>query len=209
MSNPKPRGRPRTFHREAALETAMMLFWRHGYEGTSIADLTEALGVTPPTLYAVFGSKEQLYREVLAHYVSRGVDTERVMDPAVSAYQTIAHHMRVSAERFTDPSGPRGCMVSSASLYCGAENEAARTAATALRANTLALMVKKLEWAKHVGELPADADTLALARFYSSIIQGMSIQAVDGASAAELHRMVDLALAAWPGKQPEARAQIE
>src|SRR3954469_13206977 len=99
MTTSKPRGRPRTFDRQAALEAAMTLFWRHGYEGTSIADLTSAMGFTPPTLYAAFGSKEQLYREVLAHYLTRGQALSE--DPC--AYTAIEYHLRDAAEHFTNP----------------------------------------------------------------------------------------------------------
>jgi AcrR family transcriptional regulator len=198
MTTSKPRGRPRTFDRQAALEAAMTLFWRHGYEGTSIADLTSAMGFTPPTLYAAFGSKEQLYREVLAHYLTRG----RALSEDPCAYAAIEYHLRDAAEHFTNPAKPAGCMVSTALLYSAVENEAARAAAAALRAGAFALLVAKLDRAKATGELPADTDTQALARFYSAIIQGMSVQAIDGASAADLNDFVDIALAAWPGKRP-------
>lgn len=183
----------------------MGLFWQHGYEGTSIADLTEAMGVTPPTLYAAFGSKEQLYREALEHYSARG-DHADVLRTDRSAYEVIEQYIRQAAERFTDPRGPAGCMISTASLYCAVENEAARAAAAALRASSFKLLVAKLCWASQTGELPADTDVLGLARFYSAVIQGMSVQAIDGASAADLHRLVDYALAAWPGRRPSEDA---
>lgn len=204
MSEKRVRGRPRSFDREAALDTAMLLFWRHGYEGTSIADLTNALGVTPPTLYAAFGSKEQLYREVLERYVARGeLGRLREWGDQISAYEVLEQALRRVAESFSDPRTPPGCMVSSASLYCAAENESAKASASALRTSGITLLVAKLEQARASGELPEHTDPLALARFYGAVIQGMSVQAVDGASTAELQGIVDVALAAWPGKRPE------
>ncbi len=181
----------------------MALFWRHGYEGTSIADLTNAMGITPPTLYAAFSSKEQLYHDVLTHYILRGEQARRPeMRDDISAYELIEAYLRRAADHFTDPATPAGCMVQTASLYCATENEGARAAAASMRASVFALLVAKLAWAKEGGELPPDSDTLALARFYSAIVQGMSVQAIDGASATDLHSFVDIALAAWPGKQP-------
>ncbi|HYF62996.1 MAG TPA: TetR/AcrR family transcriptional regulator [Herpetosiphonaceae bacterium] len=203
MDEPKPRGRPRTFDRETALDAAVDMFWRHGYEGTSIADLTAAMGVTPPTLYAAFGSKEDLYRLALARYLERS-ERGRGGVSGGSAYALIENYLRAAADRFTDPGRPRGCMVSTASLYCAAENEAARSAAAAMRAVGFAAAVAACERAKSTGELPPATDAVALARFYSAIAQGMSVQAVDGATAADLHALVDLALAAWPGVRPDA-----
>lgn len=204
MTAQKPRGRPRTFDRQQALEAAMQLFWRHGYEGTSLADLTEAMGFTPPTLYAAFGSKEQLYREALEQYAQKGEQTvARMMSEEVSAYAALEQQLRTLATRFTDPARPAGCMLQTASLYCAAENEAVRTAATFLRTNAFQLLIAKLEQAKRKGELAPETDTHALARFYSAIVQGMSVQAIDGASAVELGALVDLALAAWPGTKPD------
>jgi TetR/AcrR family transcriptional regulator, copper-responsive repressor len=183
----------------------MIVFWQHGYEGSSIADLTNAMGFTPPTLYAAFGSKEQLYAEALAHYLERGEqDRAQTLSDATTAYTAIEQYLRGAADRFTDPSTPAGCMISTASLYCASENEAARTAAAALRANTFVLLVSKLEWAQVTGELPPACDTQALARFYSAVVQGMSVQAIDGASSEMLNGLVEIAMSAWPGKRPAA-----
>ncbi len=201
MATPKPRGRPRTFDRQAALDVAMALFWQHGYEGTSIADLTTAMGVTPPTLYTAFGSKEQLYREVLTQYFApvEGV-AQAELGEVRAAYTLLEQYLHALAFRFTDPSTPAGCMVQTGALYGAAENDAARRAVAALRAAAHELLVEKFEWAKQVGELPLETDTHALARFYSAIVQGMSVQAIDGARAADLKQVVDMALSVWPGR---------
>ena len=200
METQRQRGRPRTFDRSAALDAAIALFWRQGYEGTSIADLTGAMGVTPPTLYAAFGSKEQLYRAALERYASPERRAQQLGDG--SAFELIERFLYAAAEGFTDPTRPSGCMLQTATLRCAPENEAARATAAELRASAFAVLVAKLEWARAAGELPQTADTNALARFYSAIVQGMSVQAIDGATAAELRELADLALAAWPGQRP-------
>ncbi|KAB8143124.1 TetR/AcrR family transcriptional regulator [Chloroflexia bacterium SDU3-3] len=203
MAEQKPRGRPRTFDRQAALGAAMIHFWAHGYEGTSISDLTAAMGVTAPTLYAAFGSKEQLYREALQQYFQQGMGGwAAALHDDTPAYSVLKESMHMIAERFTHPGRPRGCMVSTASLYCAAENEAARQIAADLRDVSFRMLLSKLERAKATGELPAEVNVVVLARFYSAVVEGMSVQAVDGASTAELHALVDVALAAWPGQRP-------
>ena len=141
---------------------------------------------------------QPLLRDLLARLIDQqpGMRAVALCDSARAA---IEGYLRSAADRFTAPGRPAGCMISTASLNCAAENQAARAAAAALRAQAFDLLVAKLEWAKSTGELPASADPHALARFYSAIVQGMSVQAIDGAPAAALHNLVDLALAAWPG----------
>lgn len=181
----------------------MMQFWAHGYEGTSISDLTAAMGVTAPTLYAAFGSKEQLYREALQQYFLLGVGGwDAALLDGTPAYTLLRESMRTAATRFSQPDRPPGCMISTASLYCAAENEAARQIAADLRDVSFRMLVGKLERSKAAGELPAEVNEVALARFYSAVVEGMSVQAVDGASTAELLALVDVALAAWPGQRP-------
>lgn len=185
----------------------MELFWRHGYEGTSIADLTQALGITPPTLYAAFGSKEQLYQTVLSYYsLHEGVDRERAMEEESSSYRAFECYLRQAAHDFSSPGRPSGCMISTASLQCAVENVTAAQSTAKMRAATLEVMEAKLDEARARGELPEQTDTQALARFFGAILQGMSVQAIDGASTAELEAIVDMAMAAWPGKRPAARA---
>ena len=121
------RGRPPTFDRDAALDVATELFWQHGYEGASVALLTERMGITPPTLYAAFGSKAGLYRQVFARH--RDMRTRREGRPPIgpgSLFRVLEAHLREAAVRFTDASGPRGCMVAVGSLQCGIDNDHAR-----------------------------------------------------------------------------------
>jgi AcrR family transcriptional regulator len=207
MEAPRPRGRPRTFDREHALAVATELFWRYGYDGTSIADLTQQMGVTPPTLYAAFGSKEQLYREALLNYIrSNDLLVQQVVHNGVPIYSLIETYLYKSAEAYTDPAHPPGCMLQLAALTCALENVEAHKTGVELRQETFQFMVASLEWAKEREELPPDTNVLALARMFMALLQGMSIQAVDGASTHELKELVTVALAAWPGKRPHEAA---
>jgi TetR/AcrR family transcriptional regulator, copper-responsive repressor len=187
------RGRPPSFDRLAALDAATRLFWQYGYEGTSIAMLTEAMGATPPTLYAAFGSKEALYCEALAHYgrATGGETSDRL-------YANVEQFLRAAAVRFTRIGEPRGCMISTGSLRAAADQPAAVEATAARRAAAFDGFVERVKIAIAQGELPPDTNAQALARFYSAVAQGMSVQAIDGATAEDLNALVDLALAAWP-----------
>jgi AcrR family transcriptional regulator len=202
MSEPaRKRGRPRVLDRDVGLEVAARLFWEHGYEGTSIADLTQAMGVTPPSLYATFGSKEDLYRQALDHNIER--ETKRrseALQGEMLAYDAIAFYLHDVAEGVTDPDKPRGCIISTAVLQHAEENGSVAQAVAARREASIQAMKARFDRAVSEGELPTDTDTDALARFYSAVVQGMSAQACDGACTAILKRLVDIALSAWPGK---------
>lgn len=193
----RARGRPATFDRAAALEAVIPIFWRHGYDGTSIAMLTEALGVTAPTVYSAFGSKEALYREALKAYQS--VPSSSRPPPGVSIYALVEAFLRASVTRFTQSDRGRGCMLLIGTTQCGPDGEGAARATTAARAASLETFVALLETAKDQGELAPAVDTRMLARFYTAVVQGMAVQAVDGAGPVELEALVDMAMAGWPG----------
>jgi TetR/AcrR family transcriptional regulator, copper-responsive repressor len=201
QGTPRPRGRPSSFDKEAALDAAVPLFWRHGYEGTSVAALTAAMGIAPPTLYTAFGSKEGLYREVLERYVKlQGAEARSdAFRREPLAYKAIAIYLHDVAQEFANPAKPPGCMVSTSALHCGADSEAAARTTAALRAATTEMLEAKFAEAKRAGQLSEDADPKALAQYYGAVIQGMSAQACDGADAATLIGVADIALRAWPG----------
>jgi len=189
------RGRPRRFDRAAALALAGELFWRLGYEGTSVADLTAALGITPQSLYAAFGSKAELYREALAWYrAGDGGFVEQALVEEPTAIAAIGRLLHQAAREFTRPGRPPGCMISAAVLTCATENQPVADHTSALRRATLGLLQERLEAAVAAGELRSDADAAALARFVGAIIQGLSVQARDGATEAELDALATLAL---------------
>lgn len=179
----------------------MLLFWRHGYEGASIAQLTDAMGVNAPSLYAAFGSKEALYREALKFYLGGLGDIGVArLNEAPSAKEGVRQVLLEAARAFTRPGYPRGCMVGVGSLRCAEENRIAAEETTALRKRSQAAFAARLRRAKKEDELPASADLVAMTDFYSSVVEGMSVQAQDGASRARLVRIGELAMKSWPAR---------
>ncbi len=200
---PRRRGRPASFDRRAALDAAVPLFWRHGYEGASISQLTAAMGVAPPTLYAAFGSKEQLFREAMRHYhETRGglVRVERFLEEP-SAYRAVAGYLRDIGLAFADPANPPGCMVSTTGLHASADGRGASRTAGEFRGELIGLLQGKFEAARRAGQLGETVDPGALARFYVAGSHGMSALACDGADAPALGGLAEVAIAAWPGEK--------
>ncbi len=198
----RKRGRPRVLDREKGLEIAARLFWERGYEGTSISDLTQAMGVTPPSLYAIFGSKEELYRQALDHNIER--ESRRrteALQSEMTAYEALAFYLYDVAEGISDPAKPRGCIVSTAVLQHAEENRSVAREAAVRREASMQCLKARFERAVAEGELSAGTDADSLARFYGAVVQGMSAQACDGACTIRLKRLVDIALAAWPGER--------
>lgn len=186
-SQSRSRGRPRSFDRDAALWIATQLFWKHGYEGTSIADLTEAMGITPQSLYAAYRSKADLYRESVQCYLERaGSFTSRALDEEKDVLDAFARVFSETAERFSTANLPQGCMVSTAVLTCAQENQPVADHVRGLRSNTLTCFQQRIEQAIEDRQLPLDTEARSLARYLGALIQGMSIQAQDGAARDEL-----------------------
>jgi AcrR family transcriptional regulator len=192
------RGRPRAFDRELALTQATHLFWRKGYEATSIADLTEAMGIGSPSLYAAFGSKEALYVEALRHY---GENYEAMVwggfAIAKTARQAIQALLLDSAAALTGSFGdhPLGCMVTLSSVGCEGQSVLGDKM-RATRAITLERLEARLERGIADGEYPPSLDIHAIARFVQTVQSGMSILARDGATRAELERAANIAMLA-------------
>lgn len=199
VANKRPRGRPRTLEREAALESALQLFWRHGYEGTSIADLTAAMGVTPPSLYAAFGSKEQLYGEALDRYgASYGAFVGRAFAEEPTARRAMERILREAVTIYSRGPEPRGCMLATGAVACAPEHDSVTADLAKRRSATIAIIKAGLDRAVVAGELASQTDTRALASFYAAVIQGMSLQARDGVSRRVLTAIAETALSAWP-----------
>lgn len=198
-SEKRPRGRPRQLDRELALEQALQLFWRHGYEGTSIADLTAAMGVTPPSLYAAFGNKEQLYHEALDRYAaSYGAFTRRALAEAPTARQAVARILRDAVAVYTDGPQPRGCMLATGAVTCGPELTEVTADLTRRRLSAINAIRSRFDRAVAEGELAPSTDTAALAAFYAAVVQGISIQARDGVGRGVLEAIAASALGVWP-----------
>jgi AcrR family transcriptional regulator len=201
---PAKRGRPRRFDRDAALESALLEFWRHGYDATSIATLTRAMGVNPPSLYAAFGDKRQLFGEAVRRYVATygGYGARALAEPTARA--AVARMLRDAAAAYTGTGTPAGCLLVNGAATCGPGAEEAEAELRAVREGTKAALAAKVEADVRAGRLPAGTDARALAGYAASVAQGMCVQARDGAGRAELERVAELALAAWPAETPDA-----
>ncbi|MBW5425389.1 TetR family transcriptional regulator [Streptomyces sp. BG9H] len=193
----KQRGRPRSFDRETALEQALRTFWEHGYEATSVSDLTRVMGIGAPSLYAAFGDKRTLFDEVVVRYgATHGAFGGRAFDEEPTARGGVARLLREAAAEFTDPDHPRGCLVITAATNCTTP-EVEESLRERRNAN-VADIQSRIAAAVATGELPADTDPAALARFTAAVFQGMSQQARDGATREDLEAVADLAMSAWP-----------
>ena len=195
----KTRGRPRTFDRERALEAAMLVFWRHGYEATSLQDLTTAMQIAPPSLYAAFGDKEQLFLAAVERYRALpGGTGECVLQTTVNGREAIAQMLQATARELTNASHPAGCMLILAALSCSAAAARVQAALASYRRASETAIADRLVRARNDGELPADCDIAGLASFYMTVFEGMSIQARDGASRQRLLAVAAAAVNAWP-----------
>lgn len=203
----KPRGRPLSFDRDTALEQAMHVFWERGYEAASIADLTAAMGITPPSLYTAFGDKEKLFLEAIERYaLGPGSAGPRALKEEPTARGAIERWLHEAAEELTRPCHPKGCMVVMATTNCSVAAEHVQTALAKRRAAAIASIRERIQEGVDRGELPPETDAKALSNFYSTIYQGMSMQAKDGATRASLMATVDAAMRAWPAAAPKRRA---
>ncbi len=190
-SSQRKRGRPPAFDRETVLAAARDTFWEHGYDGSSIADLTAAMGITPQSLYAAFSSKAYLYREALEQY--RRMPRPEPGNPLQDAVDTATAFDRFlsnAAGIFTAPEHPKGCMISTAVLNCAEENEPIAHHVASMRLQTLEILKTRIERGIAEGDMRPDTNAWSLARFLGAIVQGMSVQARDGATREELLDMI-------------------
>lgn len=189
-----PRGRPRSFDRDQALERVMETFWAKGYEGAQLNDLTAAIGITPPSFYAAFGSKEAAFREAVDLYVETvGARTRHALEKAASVRDSIRAMLESSIDVALS-SKPGGCLLILGVVNCLPDNRPAREHLLQARRKTVDMIVARLRRAMKDGELPADTDVARLAAFYHGILQAISFQARDGAKRKELHALIDPAM---------------
>ena len=190
-------GRPREFDTDKALERAMQLFWRQGYEGTSVADLTRELGVNRPSLYAAFGSKETLFLKALDLYEARaGYRQAALAAPTANAYARAL--LEGAANLHGDRNNPPGCLGVQGALACAPQSDAVRKELIRRRKIGEGMIRDRLKRARAEGDLPADADPANLARYLSIVIYGITVQAAGGATHKELRDAAELALRNWP-----------
>ncbi|SNS99652.1 transcriptional regulator, TetR family [Tardiphaga sp. OK246] len=190
-------GRPREFDTETALDLALHVFWRKGYEGASMADLTEAMGITKPSLYAAFGNKEDLFRKALDRYVDGPGGYFRTGLEKATAREAVEHILYESVEAVTDPRNP-GCLAVQGALCCGDAAETIKQELMARRSKSEDDLRLRFTRAIAEGDLPADADAGDLARYVSAILQGMAVQAAGGAPREQLRKLADMAMRSWP-----------
>ena len=193
----RPRGRPRSFDRDTVLAAAADTFWRLGYEGASIVDLTAAMGITPQSLYSAFTSKADLYREALAWYQANvGAFANQALTEEGDVVAAFARMLQEAARTFSQHRDRRGCMISTAVLACAEENHPVAEHAATLRRATCRAFQARLERGVADGQLHPDTDTGAVARYLGAILQGMSVQAHDGAGEKDLAGIAAIAIGA-------------
>jgi len=191
-------GRPRAFNTGRALEHALRVFWEKGYEGASLSDLTGAMGINRPSLYAAFGNKESLFRKVLDCYARGPADYVRKALDQPNARAVAEALLYGAADRLTNSAHPRGCLMVGSALACGDEADPIRKELATRRVQGQDVIRQRFKRAIIDGDLPPDVDPGDLARFVSTVIYGMAVQAAGGATRANLRRVVKTALRSWP-----------
>jgi AcrR family transcriptional regulator len=192
------RGRPRAFDADAALDRAMHVFWAKGYEGAALSDLTRAMRINRPSLYAAFGNKEQLFRKVLDRYMNGPLAFFGKALGAAKARDVVEEIFLGTARMADDPKTPAGCLVVQGALACGDAAGSVRNEIAALRTAAKAALRRRLQRAKREGDLPSNADPAELSHYVMTVLHGMAVQGADGASGDQLRRVAQIALRAWP-----------
>lgn len=190
-------GRPRAFDADAALDEAMEVFWRHGYEGATIAQLTDAMGINPPSLYAAFGSKEGLLKAALERYSTRRSAFMEEILGAATAREVAERFLMRTADSHTDPANPPGCLLVVGGLACGVGSENVPFQLAAYRAQTEQQLRERFARAKTEHDLDASSDPAALARYLSAVTAGMGVMASSGADRDALRQVAAVSLKAF------------
>jgi AcrR family transcriptional regulator len=191
-------GRPRAFDADKALDRALEVFWRKGYEGTAISDLTKAMRINRPSIYAAFGNKEELFRKVLDRYAEGPASYVQRALAEPTAKRAVERLLLVAADIPSEGRGPRGCLLVQGALSCGDAAESVRRELNSRRADGEAELRKRLKRARAERDLPRSADPAGLARYVVTVAHGMSVEAAAGASQRELLQVVKTAMRAWP-----------
>jgi AcrR family transcriptional regulator len=180
------------------LDRVLLVFWRKGFEGASLSNLTKAVDVNRPSLYAAFGDKEALFRKALDRYLDgpAAYAQEALIEPTARA--VVERLLRGAADLNAAPRNPGGCLMVQGALACGDAADSIRQELNACRSAGEAAIRRRLEHAKSEGDLPADTDPADLARYVATILHGMAVQAAGGASRSKLQRVVEMALRTLP-----------
>ena len=191
-------GRPRAFDPDAALERAMHVFWAKGYEGASLSNLTRVMRINRPSLYAAFGNKEQLFRKVLDRYMDGPLAYFGKALAAPKARDVVEQIFFGAARMAGDPRFPSGCLMVQGALAVGNAARSVQKEAVGRRAASEVALRRRLQRAKREGDLPPSADPAQLSSYVMTVLHGMAVQGADGASPAQLRRVAQTALRAWP-----------
>jgi AcrR family transcriptional regulator len=193
-----PSGRTRQFDVDEALDCALEVFWTHGYEGATLPELTKAMGINRPSLYAAFGNKEQLFRKALDRYQTGPMSflPEALRKPTARAVVEAIFSGFIRMQRNRDK--PRGCLAVSGALACGEQAEMVRRELARLRQAVVKALRMRFEQAAQDGDLAADADCATLARYVATVLNGLAVQSASGATEKELRLVSAQAMKAWP-----------
>ncbi|HEX2019585.1 MAG TPA: TetR/AcrR family transcriptional regulator [Aurantimonas sp.] len=203
------KGRPREFDVDEALDKAILLFWQQGYEGTSLADLVDAMGITKPSLYAAFGNKEELFRKAVDRYAGRRlVYLDEILSQSSSRRAIEGFLMMFTGAEAPDGT-PRGCLMVQGALVCSPDGDSVKDDLLSRRKSNLKRLCERLERWKAEGDLPPDTDTDSLGRYVITVANGLVVQANGGARPEQLQRVVRQFMGSWPGRQDAATAEAE
>jgi AcrR family transcriptional regulator len=194
----RPTGRPRGFDADDALERALLVFWEHGYEGASLANLTDAMGISTTSMYAAFGNKEELFRKALERYtegpsayLARALEEPTALGVVTAIFAGVVRTT-------TRPAGPNGCMGVQGALATGDSSRGARDLLVEWRDSGYSRIRERFERAVDDGDLPPETDPALLARYVTALSYGIAVQAASGVDRDELQEMADAALRSWP-----------
>ena len=198
MAQNRKMGRPLGFAENEALEAAMKVFWEKGFEGSTLADLTEAMGINRSSMYATFGGKEALFRLAIARYAEGPAAYVRVALEQPTVRGVVEALLRGALKLLGDPSHPRGCLTVQGALACGSDAEPMKQALIDWRMQGESEIQKRMQRARREGDLAKDVDPGDLARYISTVLTGMAIQAANGSTRAEMTRLVEFVLRSAP-----------
>ena len=200
-----PRGRPRSFDKKKALDSALKMFWQHGYEGTSIALLAETIGVNVPSLYAAFGNKEDLFLACIERYSELNGKIYHDSFKKSTAREVAQQILEGEVELVTRRGTPDGCLMVQGALVTSPESDKIRKLMADMRAMAESWMVDRFQRARDEGDLPPDADPKSLASYIMTLNSGLAVQAKSGIGKKQLLQVVEIAMRNWPSKEKSRR----